>query len=132
MVMKMDDLISRQAAIDLFYHIKCNLQMMDDTQTADKMINGLRLGENAIKMLNSAESQRKKGKWEVCDIPDYAGRPSGRKILHCPFCGYLTDEFRSKHDYNYRMAHFCTNCGAELTVGDDKSHPFADDVMMGE
>ena len=59
--------------------------------------------------------ERKKGKWEVCDILDYAQRPSGRKILRCPFCGYLTDEFRSRVDYYHKLTHFCPNCGADMS-----------------
>lgn len=49
----MTDLIDRQAALDAFYHIRCNLQMMDDTQTADKIMHGLWLAENAIKLVTS-------------------------------------------------------------------------------
>lgn len=51
----MSDLIRRQAAIDSLYPIRCNLQMMDDTYTADKVMHGLWLAENAIKQLPSAE-----------------------------------------------------------------------------
>lgn len=56
----------------------------------------------------------KRGKWEVCDILDYAQRPLGRKILRCPFCGYLTDEFMSIVDYNHERTNFCPNCGAKM------------------
>lgn len=69
-------------------------------------------------LMNVLEAQmepaRKRGKWKVCDILDYAQRPSGRKILRCPFCKYLTDEFRSKVDYYHKLTNFCPNCGADM------------------
>ena len=34
--------------------------------------------------------ERSRGKWKICNILDYAQRPTGRKILQCPFCEYLT------------------------------------------
>ena len=55
----MADLIERQAAIEALWHIRCNLQMMDDTQTADKMMHGLRLAENAIELLPSAQPEKR-------------------------------------------------------------------------
>ena len=58
--------------------------------------------------------ERKRGKWKVYNILDYAQRPTGRKILRCPFCGYLTDEFMSRVDYYHKLTHFCPNCGAEM------------------
>ena len=69
----MDDPISRRAAIDAFWHIKCNLQMMDDTQTADKMMHGLRLAENAIELLPSAQPEQQ---WILCSerLPEESGR----------------------------------------------------------
>lgn len=65
--------------------------------------------------------ERKRGKWEVCDILDYAQRPTGRKVGKCPFCKYLTDEFRLRVDYYRKLTHFCPNCGSELK-GDDYSN----------
>lgn len=61
-----------------------------------------------------AQPERKNGKWEICNILDYAQRPTGRKILRCPFCGYLTDEFRSMVDYYHKRTRFCPNCGNEM------------------
>ena len=51
------DCVRRQDAIDAFWHIRCNLQMMDDTQTADKMMRGLRLAENAVEQLPSVQPE---------------------------------------------------------------------------
>ena len=64
--------------------------------------------------------ERKRGKWEVHNILDYAQRPTGRKVGKCPFCGYLTDEFMSRVDYYHKLTHFCPNCGAEMEGSDGK------------
>lgn len=64
------------------------------------------------------DAERKRGEWEVCNILDYAQRPSGRKILRCPFCGYLTDDFISKADYYHKLTRFCPNCGAYMRGGE--------------
>ena len=58
--------------------------------------------------------ERKMGEWKVCDILDYAQRPTGRKILRCPFCEYLSDEFMSRVDYYRALTNFCPNCGADM------------------
>lgn len=53
----MNDTVYRQQAINAFYLIRCELQMMDDTQTADKVMHGLWLAEKAIKALPSAQPE---------------------------------------------------------------------------
>ena len=53
----MNDVISRQSVRDTIYRIRCNLQMMDDSQTADKMMSGVWLVEKAIKQLPSAQPE---------------------------------------------------------------------------
>ncbi len=58
----MTDLISRQDALDKLFKIKCNLQMMDDTFTADKMMHGLRLAELVIESLPDVAPDGKEGK----------------------------------------------------------------------
>lgn len=54
------------------------------------------------------------GRWEVCNILDYAQRPSGRKILRCSLCGYLTNDFRSMVDYSHELTNYCPMCGARM------------------
>ena len=104
----MDDLISRLSDLRSQYNLfDENEQGAYHTLTeAIAVLNGVN---------ESAKPERKKGKWKVCDILDYAQRPSGRKILRCPFCGYLTDEFRSRVDYYHKLTHFCPNCGADMS-----------------
>ena len=47
----MSDLISRKKALQDAQTIRRNLQMLDNTQTADKMLHGLRLLESVIEKL---------------------------------------------------------------------------------
>lgn len=58
--------------------------------------------------------ERKRGKWKVYSILDYAQRTTGRKVGKCPFCGFLTDEFRTLIECNRELTNFCPNCGAQL------------------
>ena len=51
----MSDLIDRQAAIDALRSVCRYTQMMDDIQTTDKTMRRLRLAENAIDKLPSAQ-----------------------------------------------------------------------------
>ena len=107
---KMDDLISRQAIMKEFADFvrRSNNSDFAPTPTWNDAV-------SLVGSMPSVQPERKKGKWEVCDILDYAQRPSGRKILRCPFCGYLTDEFRSRVDYYHKLTHFCPNCGADMS-----------------
>lgn len=64
--------------------------------------------------------ERKKGKWEVHNILDYpAERMTGRKVGKCPFCGFLSGEFRTLFERNRELTNFCSNCGAEMVKGED-------------
>ena len=98
-------LISRQEAIDEL------IAMREHIESRMSVI-GCMAYEMAIEALR--EPERKKGKWEVRNILDYAQRPSGRKTLRCPFCGYLTGEFMSRIDYYHKLTNFCPNCGADM------------------
>ena len=64
--------------------------------------------------VSDAEPERKKGKWEVYNILDYSQRPSGRKVLRCPFCEYLSNDFISIVEYHRALTNFCPNCGAKM------------------
>ena len=107
----MDDLISRQAATDAIDVLKRNYpsSCFEDLCKAVDI---------AIKAL-STQLERKRGKWKICDILDYAQRPTGRKILQCPFCKYLTDEFKTRMDYYHKLTNFCPNCGADMRGEED-------------
>lgn len=121
------DLIDRQAAIGVIHKVMLDFfdycEDAEITPISEKEKKFLEINKkisNSIKALPSVDApERKAGKWEVHDIRDYAQRPSGRKVLRCPFCGYLTADFRSIVDYNHNLTHFCPNCGAEMLGGDN-------------
>lgn len=110
----MDDLISRQAAIDALNEYFARIGKLKRK--------GLTKGEKAISLdtvgtiatLPSTEPERKKGKWKVWGIQDYAQRPTGRYVGECPFCGYLTGEFMRLPESGHELTNFCSNCGADM------------------
>ena len=100
----MDDLISRQAAIDCEYQVK----IIND-------IEYVMLSEVQMKMrkLPSAEPQRMKGRWER-----HYSRPNVYADLcwHCSNCGYSSnDSWANKWKY-------CPNCGADMRGEQDGSN----------
>lgn len=87
----MDDLISRQAAIDAIWEVRIT--------PGGELFNAIkRAQEELIKQLPSVE--RKKGKWENHIEDGY---------LECPFCGAATN-----CDGDIEELHFCFSCGARL------------------
>lgn len=94
----MGDLISRQAVLDELRKLRIAQQMMDDTQTADKIMTGLFLAEKAVKALSSIQTERKKGKWvDKCS---------------CSSCHWIHEDdngFSLLTNYKY-----CPNCGAKM------------------
>jgi hypothetical protein len=89
-----NDLISRQAAIDLFP----NDALEWDT------IGGYiapHFARRMIEELPSAQLQRKRGKWKM-DLK--------RHVFICPICG-------AWHVFN---CNYCSNCGADMREVDDE------------
>ena len=92
----MDDLISRQAAIDCEYQVK----IIND-------IEYVMLSEVQMKMrkLPSAEPERKKGTW-------IHQTKFGR--IECDQCGKV---YRN----SFTQKNFCPNCGADMRGKDDNN-----------
>ena len=92
----MDDLISRQAAIDQLHQ---SYNLLD--------------AEQRLEDLPSAESEREKGKWI------YSEDEHGTDGYHCDKCGFFAPwDYVHKfinyiEDYN-----FCPNCGAKMKGGE--------------
>ena len=63
--------------------------------------------------------ERKRGKWIVCNILDFAQRPTGRKVGRCSNCGHLTDEFRTMVEASKKLTNFCSECGSYNGEGDE-------------
>lgn len=93
----MNDLISRQAAIDALGEVEKYDE--DIPNRAD----GVRDAIITIDGLPSAQPERKKGMWinNIHNIPI------------CNQCGYMTPYDRAIDDYEY--GNFCPNCGADMT-----------------
>ena len=104
-----NDTISRTATINAFYRIKCNLQMMDDTQIADKTMVGLRLAENAVNELPTITAPVKHGKW-IPFTENHGGLVYN--IKRCSVC-YRTKPMRIFEHEQYEF-NFCPNCGATM------------------
>ena len=95
----MDDLISRQAAIDAILKI-------NDYNNSDRA-NALGLAEFAITTLPSA--QPKKGKWVDMGKDPATGKWDTRLHIYCSECGHRSDDKPTK---------YCPNCGAKMEAAD--------------
>lgn len=98
----MDDLISRQAAIEVL------AEMQGRCTTKEALIQNSKIWQQ-IKDLPSAEPDRKKGKWI------YGEDEYGIDGYHCDKCGFFVPwDYVHKfinyiEDYN-----FCPSCGADM------------------
>ena len=87
----MNDLISRQAAIDAMEQAK--EQYFDRRVIIGKM-------QNVVSNLPSAQPERQKGEWIDYTEDGY---------VECPFCHNATN-----CDGNKDELHFCFSCGADM------------------
>lgn len=96
----MDDLISRQAAIDALGE---RPMVWTDSDYEIAQRNQWDLDKLAIETVPSAQ-ERKKGKW----IHDGYDFPHGNDWIHCSICG--------KRGINVPadLTNFCPNCGADM------------------
>lgn len=97
----MDDLISRQAAIDRIVKIRPS-----DPKNSD-YTHGVDVGlAMAIVAIEEQPSAQRKGKW----IEEWE-----MGWNECPFCheSYLWEDFKGPSNWNY-----CPSCGAEMAKGE--------------
>lgn len=105
----MDDLISRQEAIDALFELYEYQRDIDPTQAADLVRQGIYLAEKKIEQLPSAQTEWKKGNWV------YGEDEYGIDGYHCDKCGFFVPwDYAHKfisyiEDYN-----FCPSCGADM------------------
>jgi len=95
----MDDVIYRQAAIDALWGLRREQQMMDDTQRADLVMQGIRLAEKALSQLPKAQPtadvpERNVGKWIKV----------GDNSYRCSVC----------NEISCCNGNFCPDCGADM------------------
>lgn len=99
----MKEIIYRDDAVDSLYPIRCELQMMDDTHNADKVIHGLWLAENAIKKLPPANPEiiycehcKNSYIFKLWDSPESR------------FCRKFRQSFASDYDMSVEDDDFCS------------------------
>jgi len=98
----MNDLISRQAAIDA---LNSELTITGRTN-AEAVMGYVRLVKDRLERLPSAEP--KKGKWNFI----------GDNMFECSMCGvlYTTEQLNSLRNYDtdHYLPWFCPHCGADM------------------
>ena len=107
----MDDLISRQAAIDAIVNRETT------TTKGTEYLDGYAKCQHdildIINQLPSAQPERKKGKWvevAVTDGYDKDGIKTWISVMQCDQCGFIVNAVEGHMaQYNY-----CPNCGADM------------------
>lgn len=70
--------------------------------------------------LDKKQLEEKKAKWKIYDEVDCTQRDTGKHFAVCPFCNYLTDDFRMTDDCWWKkLTNYCPNCGAKM-IGIEK------------
>lgn len=91
----MDDLISRQAAIDAVNHI-CPVDTEYDCTLLDRV-------DVRCVLLDLPSAERKKGEW----LEHYSHEDGERDGVECSKC-------RTHYYFGGQLMNFCPNCGAEM------------------
>ena len=99
----MDDLISRQQAID-------TMQMFIDSLDKDSpAYKSLSVAFDRciieLKKLTSAQPERVRGKWKIEHAPYMVGSKNLVVVVVCSNCGYVLQDY---------LSNFCPNCGADM------------------
>ena len=102
----MSDLIDREALLDELWKQRRNYQLMDDTQTADKIMHGLYRAEQALKDAPTIDAVPVvHGEW----VFQGTGGSMGTKT--CSVCGYQSWQSKLRMA---NMGNYCPNCGARM------------------
>ena len=107
----MNDLISRQAAIDVIDAVFPVDPMK--SEYAQGIACGAALAKTYVEQLPSAQPERKNGKWvevAVTDGYDKDGIKTWISVMQCDQCGFIVNAVEGHMaQYNY-----CPNCGADM------------------
>lgn len=88
---------------------------------------------NALFDLPTIEAEpTKHGRWEQVEVVHDRkdAKIQDWQQAKCSVCGKWNT---TPYMYYLKLDDYCPNCGAKMDlIGEDKSHPFAESVMMGE
>ena len=120
----MEDLISRQAAIDALFGLYEYQRDIDPTEAADLVRQGIYLAEKKIEQLPSVKPERKQGKWIEARGSWYT--PGGDPVWECSECGKGRHVYGTEHgSYGSDVADgqwvSCPNCGADMREDDHET-----------
>lgn len=125
-----DDLINRQAAIDVVHHtIYEFFDVVEDDDESPITYNDMKLLElnksisTRIKDLPSTQLEQKRGKWIKMSDADgiyWACSECGEDIPRVPHFDPQFDLFPRLE--SIEKTNFCPNCGAKMEVDDDSLH----------
>ena len=102
----MDDLISRQAAIEIIQSMYPGMPKVPwRTKDWEKQYEPYIRVEEEIKRLPPAQPERKKGRWIAHGIEE----GNAFAVYTCSECGVLV---------GINTSNFCPNCGAEMEKGE--------------
>ena len=108
----MNDLISRQAAIDAECEACQIAPKKERGHNCTYYVHGCKEIE-CLRALPSAQPERKKGKWvevAVTDGYDKDGIKTWISVMQCDQCGFIVNAIEG-HTGQYN---FCPNCGADM------------------
>ena len=105
----MDDLISRQAAIDALRYAQHRFTVADEaggmgTVKWSEDVIYFAAAERVLSGLPSAQPERKKGKWHRRFYPQ----------IEMMVCSECQEEFSYDAETGIRDYNYCPNCGAEM------------------
>ena len=105
----MDDLISRQAAIDAFDGVKVDEENCTEYDIGYN--DGIDFAVSRLSVLPSAQPERKWGRWNITDA-----------YPHNVYCSECHTRFAQTHwavwEDGSLPRNYCPNCGAEMEVED--------------
>ena len=104
----MEDLISRQGAIELIHSLYPSAPIMRmNRERWEKKYKPYIEAEKALEMLPSAQPERKNGRWVKHD--------TGHSIYYdCSLCGCVAPCTEVSDSFIWKLSTYCPDCGAKM------------------
>lgn len=106
-VLEMDELITRQEAIDAVESITSSMSVCINTDECHGMKRMQRQAVLELANLPSAQPKRKVGHWVPIDDEPH-------EDYECDVCGYISEATFGPGGVNGNLYNYCPNCGAEM------------------